>query len=138
MCTIFLILLQICLDFNGIGHLDRFSLRVAMSVCVFVCATFCGCFKRFIGPIYKGGKSNRPIAKLFLRETLRQDTCLRFSGFLQKWSKIAERNFFGGICMDARRNLHGQTTEFAWTHNRICMDKQRNLHGAKQILSTFF
>ena len=32
-------------------------------------------------------------------------------------------------CMDAKRNLHGRTTEFAWMHNKVCMDAQQNLHG---------
>ena len=46
-----------------------------------MCATFCGFFTCLITPIYKDRKSNRPMAKRFLRKNFRNYIGLRFSIF---------------------------------------------------------
>ena len=55
-------------------------------------------------------------------------------GFVGRWTCVSRgicmdaQNVHGRteICMDAPLNLHGRTTEFAWTHG-ICMDAPMNL-----------
>ena len=103
-------------------------------LCVCVCATllyFCYCL---ITPIYKDGNSIQPIAKRFIRKKLKKDIGLRCWNFFSKMVKnpCVEKSIFWSfllICMDAKRNLSGHTTEFTWKHNRSCMDKQLNWLG---------
>ena len=63
------------------GPIQSLSCNFCLCLCVCVCTTFCVFLLFLITPIYKGQKSNRPIAKRFLREKLRKDIGLRFINF---------------------------------------------------------
>ena len=62
--------------------IQSLSRNVCVCVCLCVCHFFCLFFKRLNTLIYKGEKSNRPIAKIFFGEKLRKDMVKNCSAFL--------------------------------------------------------
>ena len=69
------------------------------------------------------------ITTRFLREKLIKDIGTRLSNFCSEMGEKKQSEFFLSlplIWLDAWQNLHGCTTEFAWTQEGICMGAQWN------------